>query len=326
MNWRKISGLLLVAGVTLSILNIACAQTNTDASSGDFLLQGEYASSISGAGKLGAQVVALGGGKFDVYLLTGGLPGAGWDKAGRRKVSAAVDPAMPGIAFLSGEGWSGMIRTGSPASILSGKMPGGESFRLEKVVRESPTSGVKAPKDAIVLFDGTNADAWENGKIVEGNLLDRGPKTKQKFNDMTLHLEFRLPFMPDARGQGRGNSGVYLQNRYECQVLDSFGLTGENNECGGFYQQAKPAVNMCFPPLSWQTYDIEFTAARYDADGKKLSNAHATVRHNGVTIHDNIELTKATPGAEGESPNPGALFLQNHGNPVVYRNIWVIAR
>jgi hypothetical protein len=140
-----------------------------------------------------------------------------------------------------------------------------------------------------------------------------------------LHIEFMLPFMPKAQGQARGNSGVYLQGRYEVQVLDSFGLEGKDNECGGIYEVKAPDANMCYPPLVWQTYDIKFTAARFDAAGKKTANARMTVFHNGTKIHDNVEVPKATraaPNAEG--PEPGFLHLQDHGCPVRYRNIWIL--
>ncbi len=142
-----------------------------------------------------------------------------------------------------------------------------------------------------------------------------------------MHLEFKLPYMPAARGQARGNSGCYLQGRYEVQILDSFGLEGKNNECGGIYEIKDPDVNMCLPPLAWQTYDIDYTAARYDASGGKTANARITVSHNGVVIHDNVELPRATRAAPvKEGPEPGPIYLQDHGNPVRFRNIWVVEK
>ncbi|HEY1065576.1 MAG TPA: DUF1080 domain-containing protein, partial [Pirellulales bacterium] len=136
----------------------------------------------------------------------------------------------------------------------------------------------------------------------------------------------RTPYMPESQGQARGNSGLYLHSCYELQILDSFGLKGVNNECGGFYQQHDPAENMCLPPLAWQTYDIDFTAAKFGPDGKKTANAKVTVKHNGVVIHDNFEFAGATPGGIGEKPEPAPIFLQNHGNPVNFRNIWIVPK
>ena len=144
-------------------------------------------------------------------------------------------------------------------------------------------------------------------------------------SEYTLNTnEFQLSFMPYARGQGRSNSGCYMQGRYEVQVLDSFGLKGKNNECGGIYSIKDPDLNMCYPPLSWQTYDVEYTAAKYEGD-RKVKDALMTVRHNGVLVHRDVELPKGTtahPTKEG--PEPGPIYLQNHGNPLKYRNIWVV--
>jgi len=150
-----------------------------------------------------------------------------------------------------------------------------------------------------------------------------GTTTNLAVNDFHLHLEFRTPYMPYARGQGRGNSGVYIQRRYEVQILDSFGLTGQPNECGGLYRQQSPAINMCSPPLTWQTYDIHFQAARWDKDNKKTRNAVITVFHNGFPIHDQQEIKSKTGAGKAEGPEPMPIHLQHHGNPVAFRNIWI---
>ena len=149
--------------------------------------------------------------------------------------------------------------------------------------------------------------------------------TKQQFGDFKLHLEFRSPFMPDARGQARGNSGVYLQGRWEVQVLDSYGLEGKDNECGGFYKLAQPRVNMCAPPTQWQTYDIEFVAPRYNPDTKQVDPARATVSHNGVLIQDEQVLPHPPQGGPG-FVGRGPILLQDHHNQVEYRNLWVLPR
>jgi hypothetical protein len=139
-----------------------------------------------------------------------------------------------------------------------------------------------------------------------------------------MHLEFKLPYMPEARGQGRANSGVYLQSRYEVQILDSFGLEGAFNECGSLYRYKTPDVNMCFPPLVWQTYEIDFRAAKFDRQGKKIKNAVLTVWHNGVKIHDHFEIERKTGAGQQETPEPIPTKFQNHNNPVRFRNMWII--
>jgi len=201
------------------------------------------------------------------------------------------------------------------------------AYIFEKQFRQSPTLGMQPPAGAIVLFDGTNLDMFRPGaQMIEqprgGNTLRSGAATRV-FEDRPyrLHVEFMVPFMPQARGQGRGNSGIYLNERYELQVLDSFGLEGNHDDAGGFYTLIAPSVNMAFPPLTWQTYDIDFTPARWDGE-TKTANARVTVRHNGVLIHDNAELTSHTPGRRPEGAEPLGIYLQRHTGTIQFRNIW----
>lgn len=285
-------------------------------------LQGEYLGVIeSWGGTWGAQIIARSSTDLEVHLLEGGLPGDGFKMR---------EPTKSCSAKIQGENASGKESGFSvgirPTELTVYDADGKKIGTLSKLRRESKTLGMEPPKDAIVLFDGKNADHFQNGKILEDQYLGVGCTSRETFLDHRLHIEFRTPFQPSDSGQGRGNSGVYIQGRYELQVLDSFGSMGENNECGGIYQIAQPRLNMCYPPLSWQTYDIDFVAAQFDGEGKKTKNARVTIRHNGVLIHDDLELPHATPGGvSDESKEPGPLFLQDHGNPVAYRNIWVLA-
>jgi hypothetical protein len=296
---------------------------NADA---DFAYQGEYMGEVQAgdnAVTVGVQVVALGKGRFRAVSYVGGLPGEGWMGEATQSVEGAL---QDGVVIFDGESGRGEIRGGVMSVTAKQHEARGQ---LRKVQRQSPTLGKKPPAGAVVLFDGSNPDAWEGGRMTDDGLLMEGCRSKAKFGSQSVHIEFRLPYQPEARGQGRGNSGIYLQGRYEVQMLDSFALEGKHNECGGIYEIKDPDVNMCLPPLSWQTYDIDFTAAEFDARGNVVSPPRMTVRHNGVLVHDDVELpgdrsTRAAPVQPG--PEPGPVYLQNHGNPVRYRNIWIVPK
>lgn len=299
------------------------AFTSAEKAGPDFAIQGEYSGSVNtpdGTVVYGTQIVALGDGRFDLIGYRGGLPGDGWLPG--KETRTAKGEMSGGMAVFQAQDFTAEVKE----DVLTVKSNGQVIGTLKKMHRESPTLGAKPPEGALVLLDGTSADAFEGGKLDDDKFLMPGTVSKEKFGDHSAHIEFRTPFMPKSRGQGRGNSGVYVHHRYECQVLDSFGLEGLDNECGGFYQQAKPLVNMCFPPLSWQTYDYDFTAAKYDNAGKKTANARITLKHNGVVVHKDLEFKKETPGGIDEGPEPGALFLQDHGNPVAFRNIWIVKK
>ncbi|MGD9722946.1 MAG: DUF1080 domain-containing protein [Pirellulales bacterium] len=289
----------------------------------DFKLQGEYQGEVKtaeGEMRLGAQIVALGEGQFHAVAHLGGLPGDDWD--GSSKFEADGELA-DGVVKFPGEHMRGELKDAVLHLIDADDKEVGQ---LKRVERASPTLGAKPPAGAVVLFDGASADEFEPGRMADDGLLIAGATSKRKFQSCHLHVEFLLPFMPAARGQARGNSGCYLQGRYEVQMLDSFGLAGEDNECGGIYRVSRPSINMCYPPLAWQTYDIDFTAAKYEGD-KKVKNATITVQHNGVEIQRNVELPQATTAAPvPEGPEPGPIYLQDHGNPVRYRNVWLVEK
>lgn len=316
-----------VALVASGLPQSACAKgpavTDPSKADGDYAYQGEYAGEVPsdiGKIKLGVQVIALGQGKFQAVGHFGGLPGDGWNGEAKIEVEGKLEGNE--VRFKTDQG-VGKLRNGK---ITVEDNTGNVVGELDKVERKSSTLGAAPPAGAIVLFDGKNADAWQNGKIEEG-LLVQGTTSKAKFGSHKLHIEFRLPYQPEDRGQGRGNSGLYLQGRYEVQMLDSFGLEGRDNECGGIYSVKKPDVNMCFPPLAWQTYDVEYTAAKFDAAGKLVAHPRVTVYHNGVAIHKDVELPgdrSTTAAPIGPGAEPGPVFLQDHGNPVRYRNVWVV--
>ncbi len=249
----RISAVFLVVGVLLSsavgpfaaepVKKVNEPATDAALAGRDFDAQGEYSGYLSGprrTRRVGWQVVALGEGKFRAVEHAGGLPADGWDRSSRREFDGGWQQSF--VAFPD---------CGEHEALLVGReiwlrdREGTLLGVLRKLHRESPTLGARPPRGAVVLFDGPSqggrsTDTFQGGRTTPDGLLMVGPTTRRAVGDFFLHLEFRTPFMPAARGQGRGNSGVYIQRRYEVQILDSFGLEGEDNECGGLYKQRAP--------------------------------------------------------------------------------------
>lgn len=222
---------------------------------------------------------------------------------------------------------------------LAGQPKAEPALKAPPVVTPGGYPGMQPPpSDAVVLFDGRSTEGWtmREGKPArwqaEGKpggsmtVLPGGGDivSEQIFGDAQIHVEFMTPEEKTGEGQDRGNSGVYIHGRYEVQILDSYkNETYPDGQCGAIYKQHVPLANACRPQGQWQTYDIIFHAAKFDAAGKKTAPGRATVFHNGVLIQDNAELMGPTGGAVAENEAPtGPLLLQEHGHPVKYRNIW----
>jgi len=233
--------------------------------------------------------------------------------------------------------------------VHEGKVNVADSERVWQDFANPPEAKVEPalPNEAIVLFDGTDFSHWThaNGQPVKWQIVDgamRDPAlreakivpgsgsivTKRQFRDFKLHVEFKTPQLPaDVKGQARGNSGVYLQRRYEIQILDSFGLPPKDNECGSLYTVKAPDKNVCKQPGEWQSYDITFHAARFEGqskNAKKVKNARITVWQNSVLIHDDVEIPNKTGAGQPERPEPGSILLQEHGSEVMFRNIRIV--
>jgi hypothetical protein len=298
------------------------------------LFMGEYAGTFTPAkGKAvsaEAKVVPDGGGRYRVVLITPPV------REGPTRTRVQVPGKAEGdrLTFAGKPGkveWTGSIAERKLTA--EGKGRGGGRYELKLTVRKSPTEGAKPPPGAVVLLPATKGqpplDGWTNSKwkALPGGVMQitrGGNNSVRKFGDVKLHVEFRIPYEPTRRGQGRGNSGVYLMGRYEVQVLDSFGLVPRKGDCGAIYGVAVPSVNACLPPLRWQTYDVTFRAPRTGADGKPATPGSMTVLHNGIKIHKDVKLKGTTRGGARGGAQTGPLHLQDHGHPVQYRNIWVV--
>lgn len=189
------------------------------------------------------------------------------------------------------------------------------------------------PSDAVVLFDGTDMSKWDNGEnwpVKDGVVFSGKGKivSKESFGDCQVHIEWSAPTIVKGNGQGRGNSGLFLMGLYEIQILDSYdNVTYFDGQAGAIYKQTPPAVNAMRRPGQWNTYDVFWTAPRFNEDGSLKSPAIITAVHNGVLILNHFELKGDTPYSRPPEYNrhgpTGPISLQDHGNPVRFRNIWV---
>lgn len=256
------------------------------------------------------------------------------------------------LAALLGAGW--ISATAAPTNAAAKKdehkdtpMLPGQPWHVHDMKRPVPrvvtpgatfSHGAPAPSDAVVLFDGTDLSKWKGDKgpatwKVENGYMEVAKKsgsiaTKDEFGDFQLHLEFATPEKVEGNSQGRGNSGVFIFGKYEVQVLDSYdNRTYADGQCGALYGQTPPLVNPVKKPGEWQSYDIIFEAAKWDDAGKLVKKACVTVLLNGVLLHHKKEFIGETRHAEvatyGKPQTRGPIGLQDHGNPMRFRNIWI---
>lgn len=284
-------------------------------------VQGLYEGALKDS-KVEARVVALGKDAYKVFVRQ--TPAEG------KPLKAELEGKAEGdsVSFKSKGGEVEWTATWAPGTLRIAA--GGTAFEAKRVQRKPPSLGKAAPAGAVVLLDGKNYEELSKGKKDEewmtaddGSIQvpKGGMNSKRQFDgSYDLHVEFLCPFQPTQRGQGRGNSGCYQTNGDEVQVLDSFGMdTYKGGGCGGIYNHKDPDAFDVFslaslPPMEWQTYDIEFRVEK--KDGKPSGKPKLTVYHNGIKIHDQVELKN--------DARKGGLHFQDHGNPVRYRNIWLL--
>jgi len=295
-------------------------------------IMGEYVGTWRPAGgqtrEAMARVIGQGDAQYRVRLFTSHA----WASKFGELTGTAEGKRVALSGELAGADAKGALEGGEVLVVEGAK---GE-FEGKYHVRRPPTLGKKPPEGAVVLLPyepgkKTDLEHWKNPNwkvLDDGSVLVQGGNnvSKTEFGSVRLHVEFRCPYQPKARGQGRGNSGVYLHGKYEVQVLDSFGLEGKGNEAGAIYGVAAPKVNPALPPTRWQTYDVVFRAPDVADDGSVTKPpVFEKVEFNGVLVHENAKVTKTTTaGMKGKIREQGPLMLQDHGNAVRYRNIWYV--
>jgi hypothetical protein len=309
--------------LVLSLLSIGIV-------SSDDQFIGEYEGQIADH-PVKACVIAREGARYDITVFSTDntlVPG------GIELDSAVFEGSLFIMGSSAGRKWTGRVKDGKMT--LDARYYG-LSGELIKTERKSPTLGQQPPKDAIVLlpYESGKKSSLEHWKNKDWILLDDGcvqvspgtgsNATLRDFSSLKLHLEFNLPLEPQNTGQKRANSGVFFnKNSYEIQILDSFGLIPSNGDCGSIYSIKPPRVNASLPPQRWQTYDITFIAPEKDKDGNIIKKPRITVLHNGILIHDNVEIPRSTINPFFKQKASGPITLQDHSNPIKFRNIWAV--
>lgn len=290
----------------------------------NFSLMGEFVGRVkneSNRNELwGLQIRAVGNDEFDAVAYRGGLPG---QPKHRPDPVRMIGRRSGQLVVMSGGPWAVIVE---PKLCRLIDFEGNSVGQLKRVRRRSSTMFAAPPEGGTVLFDGSDTQQFSHGNMTDEGLLTEGAQLNPMFQDFDLHVEFRLPYMPEADGQQRGNSGLYLQGRYECQVLDSFAQIPKIDGLGALYRIKPADLNMCFPPLVWQTYDVQFTAPRWGADGVKLRDARITSWINGIKVQDDVALSSKTGAGKPEGAFLSPIKIQDHGDPVRFRNIWIVDR
>lgn len=326
---------IVVSALTLCLLaGMACAQNEADEyypSEPDPFMgnwSGRWSEDEDVDPVITAQIIAHGRDRYQIRLAP--------QLFMRCRPHAIIETrAENGVLRFNQDGYQGEIRNGR---FTGSRGSGRTTFEMARVTHIPPSLGAEPPEHAIVLFDGTNFDAWDNSNgwvLADDNAMMVTPDagdliSKQRFKDLYLHVEFRTPFMPTLRGQSRGNSGVFVQDEYEVQVLDSYGLEGYYDECGALYKVSAPYVNATLPPTEWQTFEITYRAARFNDDGSVKEYPRMTVYHNGYVIQKEQEMRWRTAWKEHSRlqpppTEPGTVKLQSHRSHYVqFRNVWAI--
>ncbi|MEW6741279.1 MAG: DUF1080 domain-containing protein [Planctomycetota bacterium] len=338
-NVERTLAILIRCSIVLAILvaGSVIAPSSAPAAAGTDTIMGDYVGTFEwGEGNAvpaEAKVLALGGSDYRVVLTaqTGVIGPVELSRDVEADRAAGTDhvtlKSAPG-----GSAWTGRIANGRLTAAAMPERSG--TFDLLRIERHSPSEGLAPPPGAIVLlpFKGgvkSSLEAWTNkdwALLEDGSVqvTQGGNETVRPHGSGLFHIEFKVPYEPAGGGQGRGNSGVYFESRYEIQILDSFGLTPGMGDCGAIYGVAIPRVNACLPPLAWQTYDVIFRAPTKMAEGA-FGPPTLTVFHNGILIHENQEVPHTTTAAPEDGHTArGPLYLQDHGHPVAFRNIWYL--